>query len=84
LTDAGVEAAAALAQEPRLSWYTEQATLVRVVAGEDNGSRLKQRQYEQAEYAGTELGLRIGPIKPQVLKRLDSLTSSKNHDGGNA
>jgi hypothetical protein len=82
VTDAGVESAAKLIEEPRLSWYTEQVKLVRLVAGEDNGSRLKHRQYKQAEYAGTEIGVHIGPIAPRVRERLDALGSGDGDRGG--
>ncbi len=73
LTDTGMQAATDLAAEPRLSWYTEQVKLVALVAGTDIGSHLKKRQYRQAEYAGTELGLHIGPIADRVRERLDGL-----------
>lgn len=70
LTAAGVAAAAELATDPILSWYCHQAKLVDLVAGSDKGSRLKERQYEQAEYAQTQLGLRIASIAPAVRERL--------------
>jgi hypothetical protein len=73
LTDAGLKAAADLATQPRLAWYGEQVKLVSLVAGQDIGSHLKKRQYQQAEYAGTELGLHIGPIAVRVRERLDAL-----------
>lgn len=73
LTDAGLQAATALASEPRLSWYTEQVKLVSLVAGDSVGSHLKERQYLQAEYAGTVLGVHIGPIAAQVRERLDAI-----------
>lgn len=66
----GVTAAAELAADPVLSWYSRQAELVDLVAGSDKGGRLKERQYEQAEYAQTELGLRIASIAPVVRERL--------------
>lgn len=84
LTDTGLRAAVELAEEPRLSWYSEQVKLVGLVAGDDNGSRLKQRQYQQAEYAGTELGVHIGSIAPKVRERLDILTSGDGDHGGKA
>jgi predicted nucleotidyltransferase len=49
--------------------------LVALVAGDTVGSKLKERQYEQATYAGTELGLDIAPIAEHVRKRLDRLGS---------
>ena len=47
-----------------LSWYIGQVELVKLVAGNDNGSTLKKRQYKQAEYAETKLGTKIAPIPP--------------------
>ncbi|WP_124777722.1 hypothetical protein [Micromonospora inaquosa] len=76
LTDAGRAAAADLAQERVLSWYTEQAKLVALVAGTDNGSSLKQRQYQQAEYARTKLGVNIAPIHSAVRGRLEAFKAA--------
>ncbi|MFG2015665.1 hypothetical protein [Actinomadura geliboluensis] len=73
LTQDGVEAAAELADDPVLGWYSRQVKLVALVAGDDAGQRLKDRQYQQATYAGTELGLDIAPIAPRVRERLDAL-----------
>jgi hypothetical protein len=70
LTEKGRGAVAELAAEPVLSWYTEQVKLVALVAGEHNGSNLKKRQYEQAEYARTRLGTNIAPIHEGVRERL--------------
>lgn len=72
LTAAGRAAVAQLASEPVLSWYTEQVKLVAVVAGDDNGSALKKRQYQQAEYARTKLGVHIAPIHFAVRERLEA------------
>lgn len=73
LTDRGSNAVAELAKDPVLSWYERQAELVALVAKENVGSKLKDRQYEQATYAGTELGLDIAPIADRVRRRLDEL-----------
>lgn len=70
LTIKGETAVADLAKEPRLSWYTEQVKLVALVAGTDLGSALKKRQYKQAEYARTQLGVNIAPIASSVRERL--------------
>lgn len=70
LTPAGALAATELAKDPVLSWYMRQAKLVNLVAGSDKGGRLKERQYQQAEYAETQLGLRIASIAPMVRERL--------------
>lgn len=80
LTTAGEAAVVDLAHEPRLSWYTRQVELVALVAGSDLGSALKRRQYEQAEYARTELGVAIAPIADGVRDRLTKLQTAK--EGG--
>ena len=56
-----------------LSGCLRQADLVALVAKDTVGSKLKDRQYEQSTYAGTELGLIIAPIADQVRHRLDGL-----------
>jgi hypothetical protein len=76
LTRAGATAAAELANEPVLDWYAKQVNLVKIVAGDDNGQSLKDRQYRQATYAGTELGLDIDPIAPRVRQRLAAKQTS--------
>ncbi|MFG1653220.1 hypothetical protein ACGFIE_25155 [Micromonospora sp. NPDC049275] len=73
LTQAGATAAVELANEPVLDWYVKQVQLVKIVAGDDNGQSLKDRQYRQATYAGTELGLDIDPIAPHVRQRLAAI-----------
>lgn len=70
LTAAGRDAATKLTDDPVLSWYTKQVELVKLVAGRENGSILKKRQYEQAEYASTKLGMKIAPIHAGVSERL--------------
>lgn len=76
LTAAGADAVAELAVDAVLGWYARQAALVALVAGETVGSKLKERQYEQATYAGTELGLNIAPIAEHVRKRLHGHTTA--------
>ncbi len=76
LTDAGRAAVADLAKERVLSWYTGQVKLVALVAGSDNGSTLKKRQYQQAEYARTKLGVNIAPIHSAVRERLEAFKST--------
>ncbi len=75
LTEAGRVAVEGLRTEKVLSWYTDQVKLVALVAGSDVGSKLKQRQYEQAEYARTKLGTKIAPIHAVVQERLDAVTT---------
>lgn len=75
LTQDGLDAVGRLDDEPVLGWYPQQARLVAEIVGEDGGDQLKNRQYAQAEYAGTELGVHIGSIAPRVQDRLDALTA---------
>lgn len=85
LTSAGADAVAELAVDAVLGWYARQAALVALVAGDTVGSKLKKRQYEQATYAGTELGLNIAPIAENVRKRLDGhTTTTASGSGGRA
>lgn len=62
-----------LVMAPALNWYAGRASLVASVAGDRGGRALKDRQYEQAEYASTELGTRIGSIADRVRRRLQEL-----------
>lgn len=55
---------------PVLAWYRWRAELVHEVAAGRTGSALKKRQYEQADYAETELGGVIPPIADRVWARL--------------
>ena len=73
LLPAGASAADQLADDPVLGWYPRQVALVLLVARDEVGAALKRRQYLQAEYAGTELGCRIGPISERVRERLAAM-----------
>lgn len=73
LTEKGAKAVAELAKDPVLSWYSRQAELVALVAKDTVGSKLKDRQYAQATYARTELGMDIASIADRVRKRLEEL-----------
>lgn len=67
----GVEAGDSLTDtDSPLSWYPRQVQLVLRVAGDQTGSQLKARQYQQASYAGTDLGAHIGSIADRVRERL--------------
>lgn len=71
LTALGQSAADEIASDVTpLQWYALQAAWVVLAASDDLGSTLKQRQYAQAEYAGTELGSTIGTIREHVRGRL--------------
>lgn len=54
-------------------WYVARANLVAQVAGADLGGRLKERQYEQEEYAGTPNSRLIEPITARVRARLAAI-----------
>ena len=74
LTSKGREAMASLAAAaPELAWYRDRAAIVTRIAGDKGGKALKDRQYLQAEYAGTELNHIIAPITERVRKRLDAI-----------
>lgn len=74
LTTAGEEALGRIAAAaPELGWYGDRARLVARVAGAEGGKALKDRQYLQAEYAGTELSHVIQPITDRVLARLATI-----------
>lgn len=74
LTIKGREAMASLAAAaPELAWYRDRAAIVTRIAGDKGGRALKDRQYLQAEYAGTELNHIIAPITERVRKRLDAI-----------
>lgn len=77
LTAAGADAVAELATDQTLGWYINQARLVAMVANDDNGTRLKERQYRQATYADTDLGFNIGPIAERVRARLAALDANR-------
>jgi hypothetical protein len=80
LTELGASAVSELETDPVLKWYGTQAKLVFLVAGADVGKHLKDRQYKQATYGSTELGLNIAPIADRVRGRLDDLISATAGD----
>ncbi|MFI8664769.1 hypothetical protein ACIGKR_32620 [Rhodococcus qingshengii] len=84
LTEAGATAAAEIGSDPVLNWYTRQVELVSLVAGNDVGDQLKARQYQQATYAKTELGLNIAAIAPRVRQRLDEISARDSVSSNNA
>jgi len=63
----------AVLQEPTLDWYAKRAALVAEIAGTRGGGALKEKQYEQATYAETQLGGIIPPIGTDVQRRLNQL-----------
>lgn len=69
--EAALERIAAAA--PELGWYRDRAWIVARVAGAQGGKALKDRQYLQAEYAGTELSHVIKPVTDRVLARLAAI-----------
>lgn len=74
LTTAGKDALGRIAAAaPELGWYRDRACIVARVAGAQGGKALKDRQYLQAEYAGTELSHVIQPVTDRVLARLAAI-----------
>ena len=74
LTTAGEDALVRItAAASELGWYRDRAGIVARVAGAQGGKALKDRQYLQAEYAGTELSHLIQPITDRVLARLAAI-----------
>ena len=66
---------------PVLEWYAQRATLVVEIAAGRGGRALKERQYEQAEYAETQMGGVIPPIAKRVRERLVSVDKSMLSNG---
>lgn len=60
-------------QYSELEWYPRQAGLVALVGRDRSGSELKNRQYELAEYAQTNIGSVIQPITHTVREKLIAL-----------
>jgi len=73
LTDFGAKKADELNTTDRLDWYPKQAKLVALVARDDTGTQLKQRQYAQESYAQAVWGSDIGSISDQVETRLAAM-----------
>jgi len=74
LTVAGRDALDRLtSMAPELTWYRDRAAIVARVAGTQGGKALKDRQYLQAEYAGTALSHVIQPVTDRVLARLATI-----------
>lgn len=74
LTETGAAASQTLAEDTTLGWYSQQVALVALVAGDEVGSRLKDRQYLQTTYANTDLGANIASIADRVRVRLAAHT----------
>jgi hypothetical protein len=70
LTELGAHAADEMARTEMLDWYGRQAGLVHLVAADDPGNRLKDRQYAQETYAGAARGDEISPVADRVRRRL--------------
>lgn len=74
LTKIGVDfCTTAIIHAPILRWYSERSLLVAEIAGSRGGKALKDRQYQQAEYAQTTLGGIIPSISASVRLRLEQL-----------
>jgi hypothetical protein len=61
---------------PILNWYQERTLLISEIAGTKGGTSLKEKQYEQIEYAKTKLGGMIPSIKEDVLIELQNIKST--------
>jgi len=77
LTELGAEKADELVDEDVLGWYPKQAQLVHLVARDDSGTKLKERQYAQEQYADAVWGKTIGSIADQVVERLAGLRQQR-------
>jgi hypothetical protein len=74
LTDRGEQfCLTCLREAPPLSWYSDRAQLVALIAGDRAGSALKQKQYERASYAETAIGGIIPSIAAETAARLKQL-----------
>ncbi len=58
-----------------LTWYENRAKLVAEIVGKRQGKNLKDRQYENVEYAQTKLGDIIPSINEEVKSRLQRIKS---------
>lgn len=65
------------AAAPEIAWYRDRAVVVARVAGTDGGKALKDRQYQQAEYANTDLKHMIAPITERVRVRLANFLAER-------
>lgn len=74
LLPAGVQAADSLeSDDSALNWYPRQVRLLMLVARDQTGYKLKERQYQQKAYAQAELQTDIAPIGDLVRRRLASM-----------
>lgn len=83
LTELGAAKADELESVDRLRWYPAQAALVHLVAGDDTGTKLKERQYQQEAYAETTWGSTIATIREQVETRISSLRGAPGAPASN-
>ncbi|MEV4835922.1 hypothetical protein AB0K05_15455 [Nonomuraea sp. NPDC049486] len=83
LLDQGrVIAASLITEAPALVWYVERTrTVVNLVNGV-GGTRIKERQYLQRDYADTPIGSHIPPITQQVRARLTTLRQASAAEAG--
>lgn len=73
LRQAGADLAVELAKHDPLSWYSERAKLVAIVARNESGNQLKARQHEIATYHNARHGEIIEPIREIVAVRLETI-----------
>jgi hypothetical protein len=67
----------AVRKAPVLGWYAERARVVAELAGSRTGAALKEAQYQRSQYAGTERGAEIPPIKELVAARLAAMAGRR-------
>jgi hypothetical protein len=73
LLQRGADLAIELAEHEPLSWYSERAKLVAVVAQNESGNQLKARQHKIATYHNARHGDIIEPIREIVAERLQAV-----------
>lgn len=76
--DGGAVVTRMRAEVPQLTWYDAQAEAIGLLHVGTSGAAVKQRQYEQPEYASTPIGSLIGPILDRTRRRFSEV--AKQHD----
>lgn len=83
LLDQGrVTAASLVTEAPALEWYVARTRTVVNLANGAGGTRIKERQYLQRDYANTPIGSYIPAITEQVRARLTTLRQTSTAEAG--
>jgi hypothetical protein len=77
-------AAGLVAEAPALAWYVDRTRIVVNLVDGVGGTRIKERQYLQRDYAGTPIGSYIPAITEQVRARLAALRQAGSAEAGRA